>query len=107
MPTLSKRVLPSLWVSEREYGILEEVAGSYDLTVCELLESIVGQVVQSGSDAGMTFCVVQIPMESYQAFEAWIVGGDESADDAIARFIDFEGKRLAKRIEEIEAGTAS
>ncbi len=86
----ARRSLPTLFVSEDEYAILDKAAKDEGMTVVELLKAMISDCVD-GED---NVVVVNVPHKTWSAFAAFF--DDEPVESAMARFLESEGDALRR-----------
>ncbi len=91
--TPPRRALPTLFVSNEEFTILEEVAKGDGITVVELLKSLISECV----DGDDNVVVVNVPHKTSSAFAAFF--DDEPVESAMARFLESEGDSLRRAVQ--------
>jgi hypothetical protein len=96
----NRRALPTLFVSNDEYSILEEVAKEDGTTVVELLKTLISDCVEGEPNV----VSVNVPHETWSAFAAFY--DDEPVDVVMARYLESEGDVLRRVIEKVRAGTS-
>jgi hypothetical protein len=88
----NRRALPTLFVSNDEYSILEEVAKEDGTTVVELLKTLISDCVEGEPNV----VSVNVPHGTWSAFAAFY--NDEPVECAMARYLESEGEVLARAL---------
>ncbi len=88
----SRRALPTLFVSNDEYAILDKAAKDDGLTVVELLKTFISDCVEGEDNVR----VVVVPHKTWTAFAA--IYNDEPVECAMARYLESEGEVLARAL---------
>ena len=89
-----RRALPTLFLSNEEYEVLEGMATQREITVADLLKELIESVV----DVQGRLVVLDIPKYVYEAFAEFY--DDETPENAIARYIGTEGDVLGRALAE-------
>jgi hypothetical protein len=88
----NRRALPTLFVSNDEYAILDKAAKDDGLTVVDLLKSFISDCVEGEDNVR----VVVVPHKTWTAFAAFF--DDEPVESAMARFLETEGESLRRAV---------
>ncbi len=88
----NRRALPTLFVSNAEYQILDEMATERKTTVAGLLKELVTSLV----DAEGRVVVLQIPDETYASFAAFF--NDEPIETAMERCLWADGEDFGRAV---------
>ncbi len=88
----NRRALPTLFVSNDEYRILDKAAKDEGTTVVELLKEMISECVD-GED---NVVVVNVPHKTWSAFAAFF--DDEPVESAMARYLESESEALARAL---------
>ncbi len=89
-----RRALPTLWLSNDEYEVLEGMATQREITVADLLKELIESVV----DVQGRLIVVDIPKYVYDVFAEFF--DDEPVESSIARYVGTEGDVLSRALAE-------
>ncbi len=87
-----RRALPTLFLTNDEYAILDEMATERNMAVCDILHDLIKPVVKGEGRV----VVLNIPDETYQAFAAFFDG--EEPETAMERCIEADGLDFAKTL---------
>jgi hypothetical protein len=93
----NRRALPTLFVTNDEYQILDEMATERKITVADLLRELVASLV----DAEGRVVVLQIPDETYASFTAFF--DDEPVEQAMTRCLWADGEDFGRAVEKAKA----
>jgi hypothetical protein len=88
----NRRALPTLFVSNDEYQILDEMATDRKTTVADLLRELVASLVEAEG----RLVVLQIPDETYASFAAFF--DDEPVETAMTRCLWADGQDFGRAV---------
>jgi hypothetical protein len=97
----NRRALPTLFVSNDEYQLLDEIATERKTTVADLLRELVASLVEAEGRV----VVLQIPDETYASFAAFF--DDEPVEDSMARCLSADGDDFGRAVKKAQARTGS
>ncbi len=89
-----RRALPTLFLSNEEYEVLEGMATQREITVADLLKELIESVV----DVQGRLVVLDIPKHICEDFAEFF--DDEPVESSIARYVGTEGDVLSRALAE-------
>jgi hypothetical protein len=91
----NRRALPTLFVSNDEFAVLDEMATSREMTVSELLKELITPLAQ-----GSKVVVLQVSEHTWSSFSAFFE--DESVEESMSRCLEADADDFARAL--IQAG---
>ncbi len=89
-----RRALPTLWLSNKEYDVLEEMAEARAITVADLIKEVISPLVEGDGDGRVV--VLRLPEHTWSSFAAFFE--DESVESAMTRCLGADADDFGKAL---------
>ncbi len=93
---LVRRALPTLWISNEEYEVLDGLARDREITVADLIKEVISPLVEGNGDGRVV--VLRLPEHTWEAFVEFFEGDMRFVLQSMSAHVEHGGDDFARAL---------